>query len=163
MSVYFAQAKDGGPIKIGHSNQFKSRKSGLDALFPYGVELLCEVEGDYVTEFFLHNCFEPLRIRGEWYRNALPIWRFIAEVEDHGRPEWLPPRSCAGIDFKAMAVTAFGHPKAAMAACGYSDFTNFGDVIGASGASGRGNARLLIAAARDAGDLPSYLPAKESA
>src|SRR5690554_5046803 len=111
MSVYLMQATYGGPIKIGHAHDAESRRDTISKMFPYGVEVLALIDGDLVTERFLHKCFAPICIRTEWFRNCLPLWRFIADLEDNGRPSWLPLHELDAGPLEERAILEFGSRK----------------------------------------------------
>lgn len=154
--IYFAQPTNGGPIKVGHAIDVEARVSALSKLFPQGVEVIATISGDFVTEHFLHHALESSLISNEWYRACVPMWRFLAEI-DEGRPQWIPEGPFEGPE--KYAVAHFGGLKAALLACGYSSKAGFGDVMRStrSARSGKGFARLLFTIARDRGELPPYL------
>jgi hypothetical protein len=157
--IYFAHAINGGPIKIGCSENPKMRKTALNALFPYGVELLATIEGNRLEEQFLHQCFRPYAMTLEWFRSALPIWRLIADIEDNGRPAWLPSIGEARNDgtIRAEVVAEFGSREAALKALGYSASCSFYDTFSSTAQHSR--ARLRFYQALKDGSLPSYIAA----
>lgn len=73
MTVYFAQEKEGGPIKIGFSFNVKLRTKHwrVIALLP----------GARKTEKYLHGKFAHLRIAGEWFRPETELLEFIVKPE----------------------------------------------------------------------------------
>lgn len=78
--VYFAQAGEGGPIKIGTSEQVERRIRSLQSSIPQPLRLLGTVLGGHARERELHRQFEALRIQGEWFRPEAPLLDFIGAV-----------------------------------------------------------------------------------
>lgn len=81
MSVYFIQAVNGGPIKIGKSKDVETRLSQIQYANDMGkLEVLGVVDGYTETERFLHHIFADYRIdpRREWFEPAQPLLDFIA-------------------------------------------------------------------------------------
>lgn len=76
--VYFIQAKDGGPIKIGSSCDTSTRLSQLQAYNP--AELVCLGvirEGGVRLERQLHVEFAKYRIRHEWFEPVQELMEYI--------------------------------------------------------------------------------------
>ena len=78
--VYFAQALDGGPIKIGCTQNPHMRMKMLRAKGGAPVWPLALVSGSLKDEAQLHWKFRHLRIRGEWYTPGLELLAFIATL-----------------------------------------------------------------------------------
>lgn len=78
--VYFIQAGDGGPVKIGHTlkTTVRRRLETLQTAHHLELRLLLAVTGSVVDEQRLHRDFAALRIRGEWFRFEEPLVSFIA-------------------------------------------------------------------------------------
>jgi len=70
--IYFVQAGEDGPIKIGYSVDIKRRISELATASPYPLRLLGYMRGDGVRESEIQNSFARYRIHGEWF---FPSWR----------------------------------------------------------------------------------------
>lgn len=159
MTVYLMQQTNGGPIKIGHAYDAEARRDTIAKMFPYGAEIIATVDGDLVTERFLHQCFAPIRVQTEWFRNCLPLWRFIAEIEDAGKPDWLPVRETHGDGLEQSAIAAFGSRKLAMQELGYASTVAFAGTFSWRNRTngGHGAARLLFALASRNGLLPAYI------
>ena len=66
--VYFIQGECGGAIKIGFSQNPKSRLKSIQTGMPDLLKLLAVIPGDEKLEKELHNEFNDLRLRGEWFR-----------------------------------------------------------------------------------------------
>lgn len=67
--IYFAQAGEGGPIKIGTTrhDRLKSRLSVIQSGNPYPIKLLSTSPGSYEVEKAPHGLFSHLRMHGEWF------------------------------------------------------------------------------------------------
>lgn len=95
--VYFAQAGDGGPVKIGFSRSGPGRIKDLQIACPWDLRLIGVMAADGMdAERRLHQRFASARIRGEWFE---PTPELLAFVADHAptpdsaewRPHKLPP------------------------------------------------------------------------
>jgi hypothetical protein len=71
--VYFAQAGDAGPIKIGQTRDVHTRIRALRAMHYEEIRLIGVIPETFIPESRLHNEFGPHRIRGEWFRPAPEI------------------------------------------------------------------------------------------
>jgi hypothetical protein len=81
MAVYFVQAVDGGPIKIGYTENLTVRVKQLEATYARSLALLRAVEGGRIEEHAIHCQFAHLRLgRTEQFRPAPELLDFI------GRP-----------------------------------------------------------------------------
>jgi hypothetical protein len=72
--VYFIQAGDAGPIKIGTTLNLTSRLSELQCGCPDELRVLGSIPGSHALESELHARFATHRYRGEWFvatRNLL--------------------------------------------------------------------------------------------
>ena len=67
MAVYFIQAGDGGPVKIGIADDVASRLASLQTGCPAQLKILRLVRGDRPTEIEMHIRFARQRLRGEWF------------------------------------------------------------------------------------------------
>jgi DNA-binding transcriptional regulator YdaS (Cro superfamily) len=67
MPVYFIQAGEGGPVKIGWAVDPVSRLRELQCGNHAELRLLRELPGSITEERVLHRAFSHLRIRGEWF------------------------------------------------------------------------------------------------
>lgn len=66
--VYFAQADDGGPIKIGVSRDPKRRARQLGR----GVGIVASLPGNREMEQLFHRFFRRGRLDGEWFSEDTP-------------------------------------------------------------------------------------------
>ncbi|KKK73358.1 hypothetical protein LCGC14_2894630 [marine sediment metagenome] len=78
MSVYFAQRRKGGLIKIGWSRSVPARVRVLKA------KLLGSIKGERSAEKATHKEFAHLKVRGEWYRATEELLEYIrTEAQEH--------------------------------------------------------------------------------
>lgn len=71
--VYFVQAVDGGPIKIGFSVDVDFRVGQLQTGSPVELRLIGCVQGDRELERSLHVELAEHHIRGEWFRPTVAV------------------------------------------------------------------------------------------
>lgn len=88
MSVYFVQAGDGGPIKIGYATDVAARLSKIQADNAADIKLLLVLGGDFELERELHQCFASANIRGEWFH---PVRDLLDTIELNTPPAAAPP------------------------------------------------------------------------
>jgi hypothetical protein len=77
--VYFVQADEA--IKIGYSANPEMRLADLQIGSHQVLELIGVMEGTPKTEHAIHEQFEHLRIRGEWFASGLELLEFIDSVK----------------------------------------------------------------------------------
>jgi hypothetical protein len=76
--VYFIQSVNGGPIKIGKSDDVKRRILDMQTANPFRLRLLLVLSDDKATEKEMHDAFIDLRIDGgEWFRPETELLDFI--------------------------------------------------------------------------------------
>lgn len=117
--IYFAQARHGGPVKIGVSSSIDRRRKSLSTGVIGGMEIIAEMEGDGPLESFLHEAFNPIRVENEFFRSGPAIWEFLLGLIKDGRPDWLPTdinRDLTEMDL----VEVFGSIHAAIVGLRYS-------------------------------------------
>jgi len=68
MSVYFIRAGRGGPVKIGHAKEPRSRLIELQVAHYEALQLYRMFEGGRPEEQAVQRRFLHLRIRGDWFR-----------------------------------------------------------------------------------------------
>lgn len=79
--IYFAQGAEGGPIKIGYSEDVDARIRQLEAHYGQLLVLLATMPGDQQVERQIHERFAELRFgRTEQFRPGADLMDFI------GRP-----------------------------------------------------------------------------
>lgn len=79
--IYFAQAGEGAPVKIGYAANPTKRLTELQTAHYEVIRMLLVIDGDERHEAFLHEKFAALRLRGEWFRPASELLTFIAKPE----------------------------------------------------------------------------------
>lgn len=97
--LYFIQAGDDGPIKIGHSANPRERLAMLQVGNPRELVLLAEIDysagnlgertAAYQEELF-HRTFRIARIRGEWFEPH-PTILWAIECLKNGTPFEVEP------------------------------------------------------------------------
>ena len=65
--VYFVQGEDGGPIKIGFTQDMSLRLPQLQTGYPHKLVVRRIVSGGQHVEEMLHGHFAGLRLMGEWF------------------------------------------------------------------------------------------------
>lgn len=78
-SIYFVQAGETGPIKIGWSVRANVRLSDLQTGCPEPLRLLGAVPGKKHEERMFHRMFRHARIRGEWFHPVPSIVALATE------------------------------------------------------------------------------------
>jgi hypothetical protein len=76
--VYFAQAGEEGPIKIGFANNVPRRICSLQVGHPEKLRLLAVVKAEATLEVVFHELFKASRLRGEWFAPNIQILRTVA-------------------------------------------------------------------------------------
>lgn len=79
--VYFAQAEDGGPIKIGTATSVTGRLASLQTGTPKKLVILAALAGGFEVERALHQLFARHRERGEWFRPVPSIFAMVASIQ----------------------------------------------------------------------------------
>ena len=85
LHVYFVQALDGGPIKVGVAKDVQRRIKELQCACPVPLRLLGIVEkGGLRKERELHQRFAASRLHGEWFEESHEILACISELREDG-------------------------------------------------------------------------------
>lgn len=98
--VYFVQAGEGGPIKIGVANDPRARAATLQTGNHQRLTLLLWVPGTQRHEAELHARFKEHRVRGEWFEPVSPLLSFIEGARwalAAPPPELVDERGIAGL------------------------------------------------------------------
>jgi hypothetical protein len=95
MPVYMVQCGDGGPVKIGHSNNVRKRLSYMQISSPDWLVVLRIFEGGKAEERQLHERFADLLMDGEWHSFSAAMLGDVGLVELYQRgvmpkPKLLP-------------------------------------------------------------------------
>lgn len=83
--VYFIQAIDGGPIKIGKAALPRTRLRTLQTAHHQELRLIGYVRGGGAVEQIILREFAAIRIRGEWFKPTRRLLRFINDLLDKYR------------------------------------------------------------------------------
>lgn len=78
--IYFIQAGDGGPIKIGRATNVLDRMSSMQSDNHERLKLIGVTEGRRSRERELHARFRHLRMHGEWFRPEDDLVKYVQEV-----------------------------------------------------------------------------------
>lgn len=81
MGVYFIQAGEDGPIKIGRSRNVKARLASLQVSAPERLTLIAFYAAPPVEEARLHRLLAEHRITGEWFRPHADVLAVVAEAK----------------------------------------------------------------------------------
>lgn len=85
-AVYFAQAGEGGPVKIGFTQSDVARRlAGLQTGCPHPMKLLASVPGGPSDERGLHAKLRRHRVSGEWFNPHIEV---LALVERATSPDF---------------------------------------------------------------------------
>ena len=85
--VYFIQAGEGGPIKIGVTHNIKARLDGLQTANPFKLKVLAYFQCHATVEKELHLAFFDIRLEGEWFEPREDLITFI-ERSVSGEISW---------------------------------------------------------------------------
>lgn len=132
-NVYFLQACQGGPVKIGHSQNVERRLAEIQPGHPFKLQVARLFENvDPAFEAWLHRRFSDLRLHGEWFEEEVMSATDTEDVRglfESGHPPW-----CA----EAPSTV---HVDEAGRKSGYSmRFESYGSIdrtVGRAGSSGR--------------------------
>lgn len=79
-AVYFVQQGNGGPIKVGTTNDLQRRLAQLQTASPSDLVLIAVAPGGAELEASIHARCAEFRLRGEWFRAEDALLDAIAEV-----------------------------------------------------------------------------------
>jgi len=78
--IYFIQAGEGGPIKIGYTGSDpRLRLSSLQSMSPSQLAILAVIEGTEDDEHALHLLLRQYRIRREWFQPHEVVFAMMQE------------------------------------------------------------------------------------
>lgn len=77
--VYFIQAGDDGPIKVGYSTDICGRLSGLQTSNHERLSLIACFAGNREAEAAAHGALAAHRLRGEWYLPVAEVYRYAMQ------------------------------------------------------------------------------------
>lgn len=84
--VYFIQAEQGGPVKIGWSQEPEKRLLGIQTGHPYKLVIRRVIKAHRLLEGQLHARFVDQRLNGEWFEPVDALLEIIKTGETHIRP-----------------------------------------------------------------------------
>jgi hypothetical protein len=84
--VYFVQGDDGGPVKIGRTENWPGQRlTDLQLGYPFGwLRVVGLMRGKFGLEKQIHRQFHSLRMRGEWFRADAELCAFIEQLPEQG-------------------------------------------------------------------------------
>lgn len=86
--IYFIACREANAVKIGLTRKRPYARLGTAQVnCPLELELLATCDGDEAEEFALHQRFDALRMRGEWFRLTPELEAHICKFP---KPEQLP-------------------------------------------------------------------------
>ena len=106
MAVYFIQAGEGGPVKIGAAADVQHRLRALQCGHYLPLTILRTVQGGFAVEAWLHRHYRARHIRGEWFRHCATMATVDPRAEViqiNGRDPFDPALS-APVDAACQAV-----------------------------------------------------------
>lgn len=77
--IYFVQAGDGGPIKIGRAQNVRQRIKDLQCAHFSNLRLLLTLSEKMAPEWALHRKFAEYRQAGEWFAPGPELLAYIAK------------------------------------------------------------------------------------
>jgi len=80
--VYFIQAGQNGPIKIGYTKNYKARIQFGQTFNHNKLRFLKIIQADISLESELHRKFSKYRIRGEWFEPSKEILDYVAGASE---------------------------------------------------------------------------------
>ncbi|MGE0652041.1 MAG: GIY-YIG nuclease family protein [Alphaproteobacteria bacterium] len=88
--VYFIRVAGNGPIKIGVAKNVDKRASGIQTHHARPVRVLATEPGGRRREQQLHEKFASIHVRGEWFKAAPQLLRYIEDAANwqHPRAKW---------------------------------------------------------------------------
>jgi hypothetical protein len=89
MAVYFVQAGEDGPVKIGFATDVASRLNAMRTSNPEELRLVACFIGTYEDERAMHALFAKYRKRGEWF--SVAVLAEMDRVELHPLPQVMAP------------------------------------------------------------------------
>lgn len=112
MAVYFVQAGEGGPIKIGFTaGDVRRRIAELRTGCPYPLIPLGTIDGNESRERELHRQFRSERIGREWFAPCLELMALIANanpVSDIDKEQTLASKAIDTLGGNTEVAALFG-------------------------------------------------------
>lgn len=100
--IYFVQAGNGGPIKIGRTGDLGSRLRELQTASPFELSLL----GVMPEESDLHQAFQDGLIRGEWFQPTHQLMEYIERFAQREPNQWWGDKYCRNLSHRPGCLNA---------------------------------------------------------
>lgn len=158
--IYFAQPKNGGPIRIGTSNNVRRRAIVLGTAVPGGVDIITTIPGGVFREAILLELFKPLRVDRDWVQSCVITWRFLIEEAMGGDVKWLPPEDDLPMrDCGERIISLFGSYENAAKPLSYSNAAGIVQAVNHnySSASYQLRAKVKLQEMLRSGVVPDYI------
>lgn len=126
--IYFMQAGDEGPIKIGKAKDVKKRLAGVQTGNPFKINLLLEINAgdawmDGFIEDLLHKKWRDFRLEGEWFAPTTGLYDYISNLsmlkDDFNNLDWLDKEKAVKKVLKLFGITVLEEKKVC-AHCGHT-------------------------------------------
>lgn len=76
--IYFIQAENGGPIKIGYTKSNpEARLNSLQCGNSEKLLIIKYIDGERDDECKLHEAFKDYKLQGEWFEESIDILEYI--------------------------------------------------------------------------------------
>lgn len=99
--IYFIQANDGGPIKVGYAVDPQKRLTEIQRMSPVPLRILATINGYRKDEALLHRRFASLRLHGEWFRPSQELLDIITRKKlpfKESYPPGFERSQCLGVN-----------------------------------------------------------------
>jgi hypothetical protein len=80
VKIYFIQAGNNGPIKIGFSRNPQNRLIALSEYSPFPLRMVAQIEGTFGDEGKLHKRFSQYKIKGEWFHPSGELLEYVKTI-----------------------------------------------------------------------------------
>jgi hypothetical protein len=90
--IYFAQAGENGPVKIGYTENRDRRMREVQGMNGEVLTVLATLPGGRKREAELHRRFAHLRRHGEWFEPGPELMDYVRNVRDAVLPVRRPQR-----------------------------------------------------------------------
>lgn len=80
--IYFIQAGEGGPFKIGFAKNAERRLAQLQTGNHRKLSLVFSCPGDHALENRIHRDLDEYRGEGEWFGPPEVVWQYIAGLRE---------------------------------------------------------------------------------
>ena len=84
--IYFIQAGEGGPIKVGFTSMKPERRiSHIQTGCPWPIKVIGLIEGDAADEKRIHKQLAPYKTKGEWFSPVAEVLRAVEMALTSGK------------------------------------------------------------------------------